>query len=152
MEIIIAPNYEAMSKTSAAIIAREVRRKHDLVLGLATGDTPIKNWGGAGVVDMGEASLNKLSTTTFDAKYNAKKYACAQCPLGCGANYKVTDGKWPVGDTDRPEYETLVGFGPNLMLNDQAHRMLAEHVNGGELVVPGPRVVLTARAFARALR
>jgi glucosamine-6-phosphate deaminase len=41
MEIIITPDYDAMSKTSAAIIAREVKRRHDLVLGLATGDTPI---------------------------------------------------------------------------------------------------------------
>ena len=41
MEIIIAPDYEAMSKTSAAIIAREIQRDHALVLGLATGDTPI---------------------------------------------------------------------------------------------------------------
>jgi glucosamine-6-phosphate deaminase len=41
MEIIITPDYEQMSQTSAQIIAREVKRKHDLVLGLATGDTPI---------------------------------------------------------------------------------------------------------------
>lgn len=41
MEIIITPNYEEMSKRSAAIIAREIKRKHDLVLGLATGDTPL---------------------------------------------------------------------------------------------------------------
>ena len=30
---IITPNYEEMSKTSAKIIASEIRRKHDLVLG-----------------------------------------------------------------------------------------------------------------------
>ncbi len=41
MEIIITPDYEQMSKTSAQIIAREIKRKHDLVLGLATGDTPV---------------------------------------------------------------------------------------------------------------
>ncbi|MHC4659639.1 MAG: glucosamine-6-phosphate deaminase [Planctomycetota bacterium] len=41
MEIIIESDYDQMSKTSAQIIAREVHRKHDLVLGLATGDTPI---------------------------------------------------------------------------------------------------------------
>jgi len=41
MEIIITPNYEAMSRTSAAVIASEIKRKHDLVLGLATGDTPV---------------------------------------------------------------------------------------------------------------
>ena len=41
MEIIITPDYEAMSKTSASIIAGEIKRKHDLALGLATGDSPI---------------------------------------------------------------------------------------------------------------
>lgn len=41
MEVIIARDYEQMSKTSAGVIAAEIRRKHDLVLGLATGDTPV---------------------------------------------------------------------------------------------------------------
>ncbi len=41
MEIIITKNYEEMSKVSAQIIAREIQKKHDIVLGLATGDTPI---------------------------------------------------------------------------------------------------------------
>lgn len=41
MEIIITPDYKQMSKTSARIIAREIKKKHDLVLGLATGDTPV---------------------------------------------------------------------------------------------------------------
>ena len=87
------------------------------------GDSPVKNWGGVGAIDMGEESLNKLSTYTFDAKYNSKKYACAQCPLGCGAHYKVTDGKWPVGETDRPEYETLVAFG-TMALNDNIESII----------------------------
>ncbi|MBN1600870.1 MAG: glucosamine-6-phosphate deaminase [Chitinispirillaceae bacterium] len=41
MEIIIADDYEEMSAVSASMIAREIQRKHDLVLGLATGDTPV---------------------------------------------------------------------------------------------------------------
>ncbi|MBN2351498.1 MAG: glucosamine-6-phosphate deaminase [Spirochaetales bacterium] len=41
MEIIITKTYEDMSRVSAEIIAREIKRKHNLVLGLATGDTPI---------------------------------------------------------------------------------------------------------------
>jgi glucosamine-6-phosphate deaminase len=41
MEIIVAPTYEEMSKISAQFIAREIKRKHDLILGLATGDTPL---------------------------------------------------------------------------------------------------------------
>ncbi len=40
MEVIITPDYKEMSKVSAAIIGCEIRKKHDLVLGLATGDTP----------------------------------------------------------------------------------------------------------------
>jgi aldehyde:ferredoxin oxidoreductase len=87
------------------------------------GDSPVKNWGGVGAIDMGEESLNKLSSYTYDAKYNSKKYACAQCPLGCGAHYKVTDGKWPVGETDRPEYETLAAFG-SMALNDDIESVI----------------------------
>jgi glucosamine-6-phosphate deaminase len=41
MEVIITPNYDEMSKVSANLIAREIKKKHDMVLGLATGDTPI---------------------------------------------------------------------------------------------------------------
>ncbi len=41
MEIIIARDYEEMSKISADIIASQIRKKHDSVLGLATGDTPL---------------------------------------------------------------------------------------------------------------
>jgi aldehyde:ferredoxin oxidoreductase len=88
-----------------------------------SGDSPVKNWGGAGVVDMGEESATKLGTFSFDAKYNVKKYACANCPLGCGAHYKVEDGKWPVGETDRPEYETLAAFG-SMALNDDAESII----------------------------
>lgn len=41
MEIIIAKDYEEMSRISAEIIAGEVKKKFDLILGLATGDTPV---------------------------------------------------------------------------------------------------------------
>jgi len=40
MEIVIARDYDEMSKISAGIIAAQIRKKHDSVLGLATGDTP----------------------------------------------------------------------------------------------------------------
>jgi aldehyde:ferredoxin oxidoreductase len=88
-----------------------------------TGDAPAKNWGGSGAVDMGEESLTKLASFSFDARYNVKKYACAQCPLACGAHYKVDDGKWPVGETDRPEYETLAAFG-TMTLNDDVESII----------------------------
>lgn len=40
--------------------------------------------------------------------------ACHACVIACGRVVSLEDGKKRKG----PEYETLVGFGPNLMLND----------------------------------
>jgi aldehyde:ferredoxin oxidoreductase len=87
------------------------------------GDTPVKNWGGAGETDMGPIEAEKLATGTYDARYNTGKFACANCPLGCGAHYSVKEGKWPVPDTDRPEYETLGAFGA-MMLNSNAESVI----------------------------
>ncbi len=83
-----------------------------------SGDAPVKNWAGVGIVDFGEDSAQKIGSASFDSRYSVKKYACANCPLACGAEYKVTDGKWPLGDTERPEYETLASFGSNCMNDD----------------------------------
>jgi len=65
MEIIITPDYEAMSKTSAEIIAREVKRKHDLVLGLATGDTPLGTYKELAKLHQ-EEGLDFSKVTTFN--------------------------------------------------------------------------------------
>lgn len=93
-----------------------------------SGDAPVKNWGGAGPIDMGEEALTKLASFSFDAKYNTKKYACAQCPLACGAHYKVETGKWPVGETDRPEYETLAAFGTMTLNTDAESIIKCNHI------------------------
>lgn len=88
-----------------------------------SGDAPIKNWGGVGLEDLGEELLMKLATTSYDEKYNTGKFACAQCPLGCGAHYRVEGGKWPLEKTDRPEYETLGAFG-YMALNHDAESII----------------------------
>jgi len=82
------------------------------------GDAPVKNWAGSGSIDMGEEALTKLATFSYDGKYKVKKYACAQCPLSCGAHYRVDRGRWPIGETDRPEYETLAAFGTMTLNHD----------------------------------
>ncbi|MBU4053403.1 MAG: aldehyde ferredoxin oxidoreductase family protein [Proteobacteria bacterium] len=88
-----------------------------------SGDTPVKNWGGVGIVDFGDENAHKLDSGSFDEKYRTKKYACANCIIGCGADYEVKDGKWPMKQTFRPEYETLGSFG-TMMLNDNAESVL----------------------------
>lgn len=87
-----------------------------------SGDSPVKNWGGVGIVDFGEEAARKLDAMSMD-RYKTKKYACANCPLGCGSYYDVSDGEWPVGETSRPEYETSAAFG-SMCLNSSAESII----------------------------
>jgi aldehyde:ferredoxin oxidoreductase len=82
------------------------------------GNSPVKNWGGIGIIDYGEVAAKKLGSTELD-RYKVKKYACSNCPLGCGAEYEVNSGKWPIGQTERPEYETSSAFGSMLLNSDE---------------------------------
>jgi len=88
-----------------------------------SGDSPVKNWDGIGIVDYSEEAGKNFDGPVMDGKYRVKKYACANCPLGCGAIYDVKEGKWPVGECGRPEYETSSSFG-SLMLNDNLEALL----------------------------
>lgn len=49
-----------------------------------SGDSPVKNWSGVGITDIGAENAEKLSAASLD-KYKVKKYSCFNCPLGCGA-------------------------------------------------------------------
>jgi aldehyde:ferredoxin oxidoreductase len=88
-----------------------------------SGDTPVKNWGGVGIVDFGEEKAHKLDAIHMDKKYRTKKYACANCVIGCGADYEVKEGEWPLKETYRPEYETSGAFG-TMCLNDNAESII----------------------------
>lgn len=75
------------------------------------GATPFKNWSLIGPESM-------PSYEPFDDrvnKYVVRRFACATCPVGCGATLKSDDIG---GEYDRPEYETAAGFGPNCFNND----------------------------------
>lgn len=89
-----------------------------------SGDTPVKNWAGVGIVDFGEEAASAIAAPTLDPKYKVKAYGCANCPLACGAHYEVKDGKWIQGMTDRPEYETAAAFG-TLLLNKDPEAIFA---------------------------
>jgi aldehyde:ferredoxin oxidoreductase len=78
-------------------------------IGIATGDTPIKNWGGERE-DYPSKSVNPdriLSRVP-------KQYHCYSCPLGCGATGPGQDH----AETHRPEYETSSTFGALLLNRD----------------------------------
>lgn len=87
------------------------------------GDTPVKNWSGAGLVDYDELASKKIDVMEIDPKFNKKKYSCANCPIGCGAEYLSVDGEFAVGETSRPEYETYGAFGA-MLLNTNAEAII----------------------------
>ncbi len=78
----------------------------------ASGDTPIKNWGGA---PEDFPTAKRISDDEVMA-IQRKKYACWRCSIGCGGETVVENGPYP-SHTHKPEYETLGAFG-TLCLND----------------------------------
>ncbi|NQT15704.1 MAG: aldehyde ferredoxin oxidoreductase family protein [Planctomycetes bacterium] len=78
----------------------------------ASGDTPIKNWGG---VPDDFPTVGKISDDAVMATQK-RKYACWRCPIGCGGETVVEQGDF-ASHTHKPEYETLGAFG-TMCLND----------------------------------
>lgn len=119
-----------------------------------SGDAPVKNWSGAGLVDFSQESAQKIGTASFNEKYTVKKYACANCPLACGEEYKVVDGKWPLGDTERPEYETLAAFGSNCLNDDIESIMKCNEIcnrNGLDTISTGSTVAWVLECYEKGL-
>jgi aldehyde:ferredoxin oxidoreductase len=82
-----------------------------------SGDTPVKNWGGVGVIDLPDTSALEKEVT--DAKVEIRT-GCWRCPAACKARLKKGAGEYnyPAG-THRPEYETQAAFGA-ICLNNNA--------------------------------
>jgi aldehyde:ferredoxin oxidoreductase len=86
-----------------------------------SGDSPVKNWGGVGIVDLVDEFSMANATGPAVNESMEKKYACWHCPVACGA--ESVDGSdrgefaFPK-HTHRPEYETMGAFGTMSGNND----------------------------------
>lgn len=91
-----------------------------------SGDTPVKNWGGVGIID-----FPNVSGLTGDAAIaNLERRAgCWRCPLTCEGRLKEGTGeyKYPAG-TRRPEYETQGTFGTMCLNNNTESIAMANHI------------------------
>ena len=88
-----------------------------------SGDSPVKNWGGAGVTDFSEAKAKAISDDAVEA-LEERKYGCWGCPIRCGGHMKAVSGKHAVvAGVHKPEYETLCAFGTNC-LNDNLESII----------------------------
>lgn len=84
----------------------------------------LRDFGTAGYIDMGmfvgDVPYKYFTETVFPVekvvpqlimeKYSTRRYACFNCPLGCGKTVKFN--KMGVEEVDTPEYETIAALGP----------------------------------------
>jgi aldehyde:ferredoxin oxidoreductase len=87
-----------------------------VALSVENGDAPIKNWMGVGARDFPLSSKSlKIDGGEVD-KLITKKLSCGDCPMPCKGIVAVK--KRGLADVRRPDYETLIGFGANLLNED----------------------------------
>ena len=91
-----------------------------------SGDSPVKNWGGIGVIDLPDVS--GLSKELINANV-ANRSGCWRCPIACRGGLKEGSGeyKYPAG-TKRPEYETAAAFGAMCLNTDAEAIAMANHI------------------------
>ncbi len=86
-----------------------------------SGDSPVKNWGGAGLVDFPSDRARRISDDAVISVQDYKAYACYGCSIACGGKMRQDTGEFALtlngGVGHKPEYETLCMAGTNL-LND----------------------------------
>lgn len=82
---------------------------------VSSGDAPVKNWN-----LMGEEAMPAYTKLSGDEliKYLVRRHTCSDCPIGCKGRVRLDKGHYAVGETARPEYETLAMFGPLLLNSD----------------------------------
>jgi aldehyde:ferredoxin oxidoreductase len=88
---------------------------------IASGATPIKNWKFAG--EQAFPDYQKIADGDKVIQYQIRKYGCANCPIACGGILDASKGRYKIGETRKPEYETIAAFGP-LCLNDDLESII----------------------------
>jgi aldehyde:ferredoxin oxidoreductase len=106
-----------------------------------TGDTPVKNWGGVGIVDVPD---RKGFEADLVASYVEKLSGCWHCPIACKATLKEGTGQYKyAAGARRPEYETQGSFGVNCgnsdpdsinKVNDICNRYGLDTISAGTVI------------------
>ncbi|MCD6346494.1 MAG: aldehyde ferredoxin oxidoreductase family protein [Bacteroidales bacterium] len=78
-----------------------------------TGDMPLKNWQQGNWDKVKNISGEFMATTILK-----KSYHCGSCPIGCGRDIEIVDGKYGTLKGAGPEYETIALFGGALLIDD----------------------------------
>jgi len=106
-----------------------------------SGDAPVKNWGGVGVIDLPDRA--GLHPDALSARVE-KGHGCWHCPIACKAILKAGEGEYKyAAGSHRPEYETATTFGALcvnshtesiIMANDICNRAGLDTISGGSVI------------------
>jgi len=106
-----------------------------------SGDSPVRNWGGVGTVDL--ADRQGLHEDVI-ASFVSRLTGCWHCPISCKAILKGGTGEYKyVAGCRRPEYETLAAFGSDclnsntesiIMANDICNRAGLDTISAGSVM------------------
>jgi aldehyde:ferredoxin oxidoreductase len=80
------------------------------------GDLPLRNWRDGSWPE----GAKKISGPAIHEQMWVKHTFCYACPIGCGKLIEVREGPHTGVRGEGPEYETLAGFGANLLNDDLA--------------------------------
>jgi len=78
------------------------------------GDLPLKNWRDGSWPEGARA----ISGQAIRESFWVRDTYCFACPIGCGKAVEVSEGPYAGTWGEGPEYETLAGFGGNLLIDD----------------------------------
>jgi aldehyde:ferredoxin oxidoreductase len=119
-----------------------------------SGDSPVRNWGGAGPVDFPSDKAELIDEDAVVA-LQEKRYGCWACPIRCGGYVKVDAGDYalsamPNGRGHKPEYETLWSFGTDLLNSNlesiaKANEICNEH--GLDTIAVGATIAFAIECF-----
>ncbi len=91
-----------------------------------SGDTPVKNWGGIGVIDFPDVSGIEPDAVIANLE---KHIGCWHCPIACEGSLKEGTGEYRyVAGSRRPEYETLASFGAMCLNNNTESIAMANYI------------------------
>jgi aldehyde:ferredoxin oxidoreductase len=95
-----------------------------VALSIENGDSPLKNWKGVGARDFPLRTRGHKLDGAEVEKLVTRKLSCGDCPAPCKGIVAVKSRG--LSDVRRPDYETICGYGANL-LNDDLETVTACH-------------------------
>ena len=121
-------------------------------IGVQSGDSPVKNWTGVGVIDFPD--FQPLAKEAVMERTD-RKFACYMCPIGCGGYMKAGTGEYKyAAGARRPEYETTAMFGTNCLNNNLESIIKAGDIcdrYGLDTISAGAAIALAIEGYEKGL-